>query len=48
MPTSSQGFTGKEIILILGFIAGILAALAWSAARKVRASSQDSLRSRTS
>ncbi len=36
-----HGFTGKEIILILVFIAGVLAALAWSAAQKVRASSQD-------
>ena len=40
-PRSYQGFTGREIVLILTFILGILAALAWNAAQKVRASSQD-------
>jgi len=41
MHASRQGFTGKEIILILAFILGVLAALAHSAYQKVRVSSQD-------
>jgi type IV pilus assembly protein PilA len=41
MHASRQGFSGKETILILAFILGVLAALAYSAYRKVRISSQD-------
>jgi type IV pilus assembly protein PilA len=40
-PRSPQAFTGKEIVLILAFILGILAALAHTAYRKVRVSSED-------
>ena len=41
MLPSQQGFAGREILLIGGIIAGVLAALAWSAFQRVRASSQD-------
>lgn len=41
MPTSHQGFAGREILLIVALVLGILAALTWSAFQKVRQSSQD-------
>ena len=41
MQPSRQGFSGREILLLLGVIAVVLAALAWSAFQKVRQSSQD-------
>ena len=41
MQPSRQGFAGREILLILGIILGVLAALAYSAFQKVRQSSQD-------
>jgi len=41
MQPSQQGFAGREILLIVGLIASVLAALAWSALQKVRTSSQD-------
>jgi len=41
MQPSRQGFAGREILLIVGLILGVLAALAYSAFQKVRQSSQD-------
>ncbi len=41
MQPSRQGFAGREILLIVGLVLGILAALVYSAFQKVRASSQD-------
>jgi type IV pilus assembly protein PilA len=38
---SRHGFNSKEVILILAFICGVLAALAYSAYQKVRVASQD-------
>ena len=41
MQPSQQGFSGREILVVLVLITGVLATLAWSAFQKVRASSQD-------
>ena len=41
MHLNRQGFAGREIILCLAVILGVLAVLAWSAFQKVRASSED-------
>ena len=40
-PHSSQGFAGRKVLISVGLVLGVLAAWGYSAAQKVRASSQD-------